>query len=301
MVIDDYTFMDYKNTYIEFLKKWIKVGRSLTVVFDASNGPAGMIIRDLFTGTNINAIVINDEIDPDFKAHGPNPLMDGAMEECKKVVIENQADMGILFDADADRAFFLNDKGEVIHACFIIGFLKNEFKPPFVMDELVYQSVRLLNVVPDEHIIPSKIGTANIKENILKHKACFGVELSGHYFFSDFFNTDSAIFASIKVLNSLSKIDMKLSDWRKNFGEFETITKEIKIQDDKEMSLLYDDLERIYGTQADRVEKRDGITFVFPLYWINVRSSNTEPIMRIIAGGKGEIRDKVREIEELIG
>jgi phosphomannomutase len=291
--------MDYKNIYIDFLKKWIKVDRPLTVVFDVSNGPVGMIIKDLFVGTKVNVILINDEIDPDFKARGPNPLLDGATIDCKRAILENGADLGIMFDADGDRAFFLDDKGEMIPACFVVGLLFKEFTPPYVMDELVYQSVRLLNIVPDKDILPNRIGAYFIKESLRNNNASFGAEYSGHYYFKDFFNCDSGIFTSIMFLNTLSRLDQKISDWVKQFGEHKIVTKEIKIGD-KDMKKLYEDLEEKYKDQAESLDKRDGITFVFSDFWINVRSSNTEPIMRIVGGGGGGMDQMIAEIESLI-
>jgi len=293
--------MDYKNIYIEFLKKWIKVEKPLTVVFDVSNGPVGMIIPDLFKDTNVNAILINNEIDPDFKSHGPNPLLDGASDHCKKTILENNADLGVMFDADGDRAFFLDDTGEMIPACFVAGLLHREFTPPYIMDELVYQSVRLLDIIPENDLLPSRIGAFFIKESLRNHNADFGAEYSGHYYFKDFFNSDSGMFTAIVFLNSFSKINTKLSEWKQSFGEHEVITKEIKIKEGVNMQTIYDKLENVYGTVATRVEKRDGVTFVFPEYWVNVRSSNTEPIMRIIAGGKNNLMEKVAEIEGIIG
>lgn len=298
LLIGDYTFMNYKDTYIEFLKKWLRVEKPLTVVFDASNGPAGMIIKDLFDGTNINAIVINDEIDPDFKAHGPNPLLDGASDQCKKTILENNADLGVMFDADADRAFFLDDKGEMIPACFVVGLLHREFKPPYILDELVYQSVRLLGLIGEEELVPSRIGAYFIKETLREKAADFGAEYSGHYYFKDFFNADSGIFASIVFLNSFAKMDKKLSEWREGFGEHTVTTKEIKIEG-KDMNVVYSDVEKLLCNKAKTVDKRDGLTFIFDTFWVNVRSSNTEPILRIVAGGRG-MEETTREIETLI-
>ncbi|MES2224080.1 MAG: hypothetical protein V4469_04080 [Patescibacteria group bacterium] len=290
--------MDYKNTYIDFLKKKLNVSKPLKVIFDVSNGPAGMIIKDLFAETNVNAIVINDEIDADFKAHGPNPLLDGASLQCKKAILENGADLGLMFDADADRAFFLDDRGEMIPACFVVGLLKSEFNPPYILDELVYQSVRLLKLVPEEQMVPSRIGAYFIKETLRGQNADFGAEYSGHYYFKEFFNADSGIFAAITFLNSISKMEKNLSEWQKEFGEHIVTTKEIKTEG-KDMAVIYTEVEKSLGKRANRIDRRDGLTFVFNEFWVNIRSSNTEPILRIVAGGMG-MESTTMEIEELI-
>jgi len=290
---------NYKQLYIDFLKEKINVDKPLKVVFDVSNGPVGMITKDLFVGTNVNVILINDSIDPDFKAHGPNPLLDGATDDCKKTILENNADLGIMFDADGDRAFFLDNNGEMMHACFVTGLLFKEFDGPYVMDELVYQSVRMLNIIPDKDILPSRIGAYFIKEKIRSNDASFGAEYSGHYFFKDFFNSDSGIFTAIILLNTLSKMGVRLSDWISKFGGHQIITKEIKTEG-KDMKVIYEGLENKYTNIAKLVEKRDGLTFVFEDFWVNVRSSNTEPIMRIIGGGSNNMDKIILGIENLI-
>lgn len=291
--------MNYIQEYIQFLKPYIKVDKPLKVVFDVSNGPAGMIVKDLFANTSIEAIVINDEIDPDFKAHGPNPLLDGASDQCKKAILENNADLGVMFDADADRAFFLDDKGEMIPACFVVGLLKNEFNPPYILDELVYQSVRLLKLAPEANMVPSRIGAYFIKESLRGQNADFGAEYSGHYYFKEFFNADSGVFAAITFLNSVSKMTQSLSEWQKEFGEHIVTTKEMRT-DGKDMSLIYAEAEKMLGGRAKGIDRRDGLTFIFDEFWVNVRSSNTEPILRIVAGGRG-MKEIAKEIEELIG
>lgn len=290
--------MDYKNIYIDFLKKKINLSKPLKVVFDASNGPAGMIIKDLFVGTNVNAIVINDKIDSDFKAHGPNPLLDGASDQCKKTILENNADLGVMFDADGDRAFFLDNTGEMVPACFVVGLLKNEFNPPYILDELVYQSVRLLKLVGEEQMVPSRIGAYFIKESLRGQNADFGAEYSGHYYFKEFFNADSGVFAAITFLNSVSKMVQSLSEWQKEFGEHIVTTKEMRT-DGKDMDVVYAEVEKFLSPKAKGLDRRDGFTFIFEKFWVNVRSSNTEPILRIVAGGS-EMEGTTKEIEDLI-
>ncbi len=280
--------MDYKKAYIDFLKTYIHTTRPLRVVFDASNGPAGMLVKDLFKDTSVEAIVIHDDIDPDFRAHGPNPLLPGASDSCARAIIEHKADMGVMFDADADRAMFLDNKGVMLPACFIAPLLFKGSKPPYVVDELVYQSVSMLHTVPEKDLIPSRIGASFLKEAMRKEGATCGAEYSGHYYFKDFFNLDSGIFAAIMVINAY--------DGFKNDSGHTIVTKEIRTAG-KNMAEIYANLEKKYTPLAVRVDKRDGLTFVFDTYWINTRSSNTEPIMRIIAGGDGAMNDRVLEIE----
>lgn len=275
----------YKKQYVDFLKKHLSVKRPLKVVFDASNGPTGLVVQDLFKDTLIDAIFINTDIDPDFKAHGANPVANGASDQCVQVIKEKGADLGVIFDADGDRAVFIDEKGEILHACFVAALLFSIAQPPYVADDMVYQSLRMLKVVPEETLLPSRIGAYFLKEKMREHKASCGGEYSGHFFFKDFFNVDSGIFTAVQVLNAFSRMNQSLSLWRASFGEHVIKAKEIKTAG-KDMPAIYAKLEQDIGKEVERVEKRDGLTFIFKNFWINTRSSNTEPIMRIIGGGK---------------
>lgn len=290
---------NYKKIYLDFLKKHIKVERPLKVVFDASNGPAGIFVKDLWKGTPIEAILIHDDIDPDFKAHAPNPLLPGASDSCAKAILKHKADLGVIFDADGDRAFFLDNKGVMIPACFVTSLLFKESKPPFVADELVYQSLAMLKLFPEKDLIPSRIGAYFIKEKMKTEGAGAGAEYSGHYYFKDFFGADSGLFAAIKVIQALSEISESVSTWRAQFGEHKILTTEIHT-DGKDMKTIYTEVEKKYKPLARRVDTRDGFTFVFDTYWINVRSSNTEPIMRIVSGGDIRMRKTVKEIQKIV-
>lgn len=291
--------MEYTDRYINFLKTHIEVKKPLTIVFDASNGPAGMIVKNLYADTSIKSITINDSIDPDFSAHGPNPLLDGATDSCSKTIKENNADVGIIFDADGDRAIFIDDEGIVLPAYMVGILLGRELNPPYVADELVFESLRMLGIFKDEDLLPSRIGSFFVKENLRENKASFALEYSGHYYFKDFFNADSGIFAAIKVVNVLSKMEGKLSDLRKKYLFHEITTTEIKTEG-KDMQEIYKRIEKTFTPQALKVEKIDGLTFIFDNFWINVRSSNTEPIMRIVSGGTKDAQSKIQEFLVLI-
>ncbi len=291
--------MDYKKIYIDFLKKKIDIKKPLTVVFDASNGPAGMIVKGLWEGTLVRPIIINDNLDPDFKAHGPNPLLEGASNDCTRMIKEHGADIGVIFDADGDRAIFVDDQGIVVPSCFIAALMFKETKPPYVADELVYQSLRMLDIIPENDILPSRIGARFIKERMRNDGGTIGAENSGHYYFKEFFNADSGIFSAIMVLNALSKMNQSISAWKKQFAEHTVFTKEIKIEG-KDMAKILAVIEQRYKTSAKHMDKRDGLTLVFDTAWFNIRASNTEPILRIIAGGSGDMQKKAKEIEVFI-
>ncbi len=290
---------NYTQLYIDFLRKFVDVRKSLKVVFDASNGPAGILVKKIFANTPVDVFVINDDIDPDFKAHGPNPLSPSASSMIQKTILEEKASLGVMFDADADRAVFFDEEGVMMDACFSLSFMFGYLKTPVVVDELVYQAIRFLRLLPESDLVPSRIGAFFLKEKMRDQGIFGGGEFSGHYFFKDFFNADSGIFASIFFLNALSRSQTTLSHWKQEKGEHTICTEEIKIQN-LDMASLLKTIENNYLSTAKEVSRRDGLSLIFDDFWCNIRASNTEPILRIIAGGRQGVCDKVKEIKKLI-
>lgn len=271
----------------------------MRVVFDGGHGPAGMIVRDVFASSPIEMVLINDNVDSDFPNRTPNPLLPGASDPCKNAIKEYDADLGVMFDADADRAIFVNKNGELVPAFVITALLSNIFKPPYIVDELVYESLRFLNAIPEPDLIPSRIGAYFIKREMADKSLSFGAEYSGHYYFKDFFGLDSGVFTAIAVLNALSQSSQTLEDVKAKYGDHEIITIEISTVG-KDMPKLLALLEAKYGKEAKHIEHRDGVTFVFDNFWSNIRGSNTEPILRIVAGGNQNMHQKLEEIERFV-
>src|ERR1035437_2042305 len=104
--------MNYVSKYCDFLKEHAKIRRPLHVVCDVSNGATGLVLKMLTDISNLKLTLINDEPNPDFPAHGPNPLAPGATDMLAKKVLEVNADFGVAFDADGDRAFFVDKQGK---------------------------------------------------------------------------------------------------------------------------------------------------------------------------------------------
>lgn len=292
--------MDHRKKYSNFLKNFINITSPITVVLDASNGPSGLIVKDLFKDININAIVMNDNIDPDFSAHGPNPLVQGACADCASMIIKEKACGGVVFDADGDRAIFLDEKGFMLPAHIVAMILFSGSKPPYVVDELVYQSLRMCNLIPVEYLLPTRVGSYFLKEEIVLHKASVGAEYSGHYYFSDFFNADSGILAAIKVLNYLSKSNKPLSKIVEGMGENLIFSAEVASCEIEQSLKFYKDLEDRFKPQTKAVEKRDGVTFLYENFWLNVRLSNTEPLVRITGGGSLDEVEKFNNVVDYV-
>lgn len=275
--------MSYLKTYSNFLKKHLKITRPLKIVCDASNGVAGMVLKEVFGNyPKVKMILINGKPDGRFPAHGPNPLAEGALEDCAKRVKKEKADFGAVFDADGDRVFFIDEKGRPIPSFLASALLFQNSSPPHVADEPVYQALKMLKIIPLKKLFPSRIGTFFIKAEMSRVKAGAAGEYSGHFYFKEFFGSDSGVMALIKVMNFLSKENQSLSDYLRQFSNFSILMENKPFTGDFEE--LKKNLEKKFSKKALRVEKRDGLTFVFRDSFLNVRPSNTEPLIRLTCG-----------------
>jgi phosphomannomutase len=292
--------MDYRNSYIQFLKTFLNVSRPLSIVFDASNGPAGKIAEEVFRDArNLSTYHINTDIDPDFKAHGPNPLATGAASQCQKMIIEHNADLGVIFDADGDRAVFLDNTGVVLDSYLVLCLLSKIVPGPYVVDEIVFNALLNLKIISESDLIPTKVGSYFIKEKMRTTEAQLGVELSGHYYFKDFFNSDSGIVAAIKAINAVSSFTTNIHDQIDLLKPSRLILDDIGLNSNTSWTSIELALTQEFG-QKYKITNRDGITIRLNEEWINIRKSNTEPIIRMTAGGNEEkinsILSKIKDV-----
>lgn len=292
---------NHTELYADFLKDHINLKRPLTVVADASNGTAGIILKALGTVPNLNLILINDTPDSDFPAHGPNPLLAGATDQAAKAVVENKADLGVVFDADGDRAFFVDEKGRFIPAYITATILFEHSKPPFVAEELVYKCLEHMGITKKTDIRPSRVGTYFVKQILKQATGTIGAEYSGHYYFKDFFNTDSGIFTMISLANNLSSLDMSISAYIESLPKHATSNEDIKLGD-KAWPDIEAAIRKEYTKDGVTFETREGLTIDFGDRWINIRRSNTEPLLRFFAGAttEKEAADLIASVKKLV-
>lgn len=301
---------EVKKDYINFLSKYVSDISNLKIAVDFSNGMASLIVKDLLKDFSNNITYIYDEIDGTFPNHEPNPLIEANVEDLKKLVKKENADIGVIYDGDADRVMFVDDKARFVSPDFMIGimghyFLKKE-KGNVLFDIRTSKSVR--KYIEDLGGITHmwKVGHAYAKVKLREINGIYGGELAGHYYFRDFFYCDSGILASLIVLNVISefkKQGKKISDildsmkLYANSGEInfkienklETMEKVRKHFEEKEKPTAF------YDFDGYRIEFKD--------WWFNIRPSNTEPYLRLIieAKDKNLLEKKIEEIKGLIG
>lgn len=291
----------YIKKYIDFLSKYLLLESSIKIVVDCSNGTIGRVLREVERKyTALDMVFINDEEDGTFPAHNPGPLVAGAMDQIMDATKNENADVGVIFDPDGDRIFFVDNEGHRIDPREIFCLMAPSFDPPYAVNVGLGKKT-LEWTAPNLDVIETKTGHYFIKQLMKEKDVSFGIEHSGHYYFKDFFYADSGILPMFIVLSKVSAMKKRgssLSEWRKSIPQvFSTSELNFEIED-KEAAIKkvknYFSSENIY--------ELDGITIEGNSFWLNVRTSNTEPLLRanLAANSKDIFEEKKIELFKLL-
>lgn len=274
----------YIEAYAKFLASKSEIGEPLRVVCDYSNGPASLVMKKLARklSAQLDIVHLNDEIDPEFSAHGPDPSAPEALAEAGKKVVESRADLGVIFDGDGDRAVFLDERGVPVPPAVVALCLMASTDGAHVVDVLLYEALTHLDPSLKGRIFPSKVGRYFISREMKEKGAVLGAELSGHFFFKDFFGLDSAVLNAIYVLNALSRAGEPASRMFSRYGGHTVIAAKARLKDSFESAAR--GVRSALTPRQPKVSETDGLTFDFGDSWVNMRASNTEPVVRITAG-----------------
>ena len=266
--------MSYVASYAGFLRKFLQPKKNVRVVFDSSNGTTSLVLKELFKERSlVRAKLINQKLDGNFPAHGPNPLVWGADWQLDKEVKKEKADCGVIFDSDGDRAFFVDDKGRLIDSDEAAFILMKMFKPPYVLSPIAGRLLRT------KGIIRCRIGHYFFKHMMKAKKAGFGDERSGHYYFKKFFYCDSGILAAIEFINFVSGLNGKLSYFLDTLPKYYRSPEiNFKVKNKKEVMRWVEDF---YRKKKAVITKVGGLRVDFDWGWLNARESNTENYLRL--------------------
>jgi len=259
--------------------------KPLRVVVDAANGMGGRMLEPVLERLpQIDAVRCYFEPDGSFPNHEPNPLLPENREFIVAKVKEEHADLGIAFDGDADRCFFVDETGEFVPGDFITALFAETFLAKEPGAKIIYD-VRASWAVP--HTIEqaggtalmNRVGHAFIKHRMRESGAVFGGEVSGHYYFRDFSRADSGIIPSLLMLEYLSKAGKPLSEILRPYREHYFITGELNTRV-SDVAAKLAELEKHFSAQG-KVTHLDGLSVDASAWHFNVRPSNTEPLLRL--------------------
>ncbi len=300
---------DKRLEYVEFLRNYIpKNLQELNISIDCSNGMSALLIKDLLEDI---PHYIFDDLDGNFPNHEANPLVPKNVEDIRKEVIKNGSDLGIIFDGDADRVMFIDDKGEFISPDLMIAlmghyFLEKGKEATVIQDIRTSKAVgEYLNKITKTNIYTWRVGRAFAAPKLKEINGLFGGELAGHYYFRDFNYSDSGILAMLIILNvilkkkeegiTLSQLISEIKAYA-NSGEIN-----FRIEDKKG---AMEKVKNYYFAQAkpDKFMDFDGYRLEYSDWWFNIRPSNTEPYLRLIVEAQTNelLKNKTEEIKGLL-
>ncbi|NMC31954.1 MAG: phosphomannomutase [Veillonellaceae bacterium] len=301
--------VDVLPAYVEHLLSYIEVTRMkpLKVVMDAGNGGAGLVLRELAKRLPLTLIPVRFEPDGNFPQGIPNPLLPENRSLTAETVRKTGADLGIAWDGDFDRCFFFDETGEFIEGYYVVGLLAAAFlqKTPgakIIHDPRLIWNTRDIVKTAGGMAIQSKTGHAFIKERMRAEDAVYGGEMSAHHYFRDFFYCDSGMIPWLLVLELMSRSGKKLSELVDERMRLYPCSGEIN----RELAAAAVAIRRVeekYLPQAIGVDRTDGVSLEFATWRFNLRSSNTEPVVRLNVETRGDaalMREKTTEILVLL-
>ncbi|MDW8146161.1 MAG: phosphomannomutase/phosphoglucomutase [Roseiflexaceae bacterium] len=279
--------LDLSDEFVEFVLGLIDIEklkrRRLKIIADTGNGTVGPILQRIYERLPIDFIGMYLEPDGNLPNHGLDPLMPENRAELERRVVEERADAGFAFDGDGDRFFVIDDRGRFVSGDFLTALLGRYLLQRAPGSKIVYDvraSWAVRDLISAAGGIPliERVGHAFIKRRMANENALFGGEVSGHYYFRDFNFANSGIIPSLFVMEMLASGGQSLSAMLKPLEEKYFISGEINstVVNPKER------LEALANAYADGViEWIDGISVTYPTWHMNVRASNTEPLIRL--------------------
>ena len=296
---------DMVDRYIDHVLSFVDADRiaPLTVVADAANGMAGLVLPRVFERLPATLIGLYMDLDGTFPNHPADPIQPENQEDVKRAVLEHGADVGLAFDGDADRVFLVDERAEGISGSLVTALVAVKMlqREP---GATILHNVICSWVVPEvirEHggtPVRTRVGHSLIKKVMAETGAAFGGEHSGHYYFRDHYRADSGLIAALLVLEQMSESGTKLSDLLEPYRRY-AASGELNTEVPDPAAVI----EELAGRTADAKQDRlDGLTVEYEDWWFNVRPSNTEALLRLNVEARTEelLQEKTREVLAVI-
>ncbi|MGA9830739.1 MAG: phosphomannomutase/phosphoglucomutase [Trebonia sp.] len=290
--------------YAEYLKKLVDLSgiRPLKVVVDAGNGMAGHTVPLVFEGLPLTLIALYFELDGTFPNHEANPIDPENLRDLQQAVKDNNADIGLAFDGDADRCFVVDERGEIVSPSVLAALiatreLAREPGATVIHNLITSRAVPELITEHGGTPVRTRVGHSFIKAKMAETNAVFGGEHSGHFYFRDFWFADSGMLAALHVLAALGHYSRPLSVMLQDFSRYAAsgeINSEVADQ-----AAATAKVKNIYSERPGvTLDELDGLTIMGDDWWFNIRPSNTEPLLRLnveaaTPGQMAAIRDEV--------
>lgn len=299
------------KTEMNILADWVKHAlkfaphlKNLKVGIDAGNGMGGIVVPELQKNTDLQIDGLYLDLDGTFPNHPANPLVFENLKDLINLVKSKKLDCGIAFDGDGDRAFLVDEKGEVVSGSVLGALLTEKFLSENPGSTILYNAITS-RIVPE--IIQemggksyrTKVGHSYVKADMRKYNAVFACEHSGHFYFRDNYSADSGLIAVLCALDIMSQTGKKLSELCKPLRE--------EYSDSGEINYELADKDKVIEAVANEFtdgeqDRLDGLTINYPDWWLNLRPSNTEPLLRLNVEAKDSdlMNTKLSEVSQII-
>lgn len=302
---------DIRKEYIDFLFCIVSLPRAdifpkLKIVVDASGGAAISVLPELLSRLGIMYKPLFFEPDPWFVKHSPNPLKPESQRFIQEELKRGGYAFGVVFDGDVDRAQFFDERGRAVPNGFIAGVLagaalRRKKGSTILIDPFV--SLGVEEYIRECGGTPQRVptGTAFVKDAMKKYKAVCGGEWSGHFYFREFFGSDSALVAFLSVLKIVMQEKKVFSALVRPLERYTSYFTDAEISKGRAVTIVHK-VATHYKKAGAKLKKFDGISIMFPEWRAHIRSSNTEPMVRVFVEAKTEevAEEKMREIISLV-
>ena len=299
---------DVKAEYLEFQRQFAHDTRNLKIAMDCSNGMATILVKDIF---GESPVYLYDELDGTFPHHEANPLEPQNVKDLQALVLKEKADIGVIFDGDADRVMFVDEKGTFIPPDLMIAVLGLYFIKEKNVQGKVIQDIRTSKSVTEyinklgREVEIWRVGRAYAAMKLREIDGAFGGEFAGHYYFRDFFYSDSAMIAAQVVLHIVSEMKEKGISVSQLISQIATYANsgEINFKIEKKKEAMEAMKEHFMAKETSiRYMDFDGYRIEFPQWWFNIRPSNTEPYLRLLMEAQTQelLDEKLTEAREIL-
>lgn len=299
--------IDIKSPYLAFLQKYKSDFSKLRLTIDCSNGMAALLVKEVL-GTQ--HVFLYDELDGTFPNHEANPLVMENLKDLQQKVISTGSDVGIIFDGDADRVMFVDETGKFIQPDYMIALMGHYFLEEQKQKGWVIQDIRSSRSVA-EYLEPMgaqmytwRVGRAYAASKLREINGIYGGEVAGHYYFRDFYYSDSAFLACLIILKIIARFHqegIKLSDIIRRIKTWEN-SGEINFKLHKKDEAMQSVANHFLSLNPLKVLDFDGYRIEFDDWWFNIRKSNTEPYLRLLIEAKNSelLEEKKSLIQSII-
>ncbi len=297
------TSRDMLEEYVEHVVSFVAPDRMapLTVVADAANGMAGLVLPAIFDRLPVKLVGMYLELDGTFPNHPADPIQPENQADLRREVTAHGADLGLAFDGDADRVFVVDERAEGVSGSLITALVAEamlEREPGATILHNVICSWVVPEVIRERGGVPvrTRVGHSLIKKVMAETGAIFGGEHSGHYYFRDHYRADSGLIAALVVLERLSEAGVPMSELLRPYRRY-LASGEINSEVEDKDAVIEELAERFDDGRQDRL---DGLTVEYDDWWFNARPSNTEALLRLnVEARTGAVLDE--RTRELLG